>query len=79
MSLAILGPPNAKVRRPSGKRITTRDNEKALRPYALAIGRLNLEWAKLQEWLGLIFSATLRERAALALAVWHSLKNNRKE
>jgi hypothetical protein len=46
-------------------------------PYALAIGRLNLEWTVLQEWLGKLFVMALRAHSAIALAIWHSLKNDR--
>jgi hypothetical protein len=57
--------------------ISATAQDKAVRPYALEVGKLIFEWNKLQEYLGLIFMMTLKQHSATALAVWHSTDNDR--
>jgi hypothetical protein len=48
----------------------------AIVPYATEVGKLTLEWNKLHEYLGLIFTLAFRPHYAPALAAWHSLKSD---
>lgn len=54
------------------------------RPYALEVGKVALEWNKLQDHLCMLFWATLgvddsNDNALLAYKVWHSTPNDRSQ
>jgi hypothetical protein len=78
-------PPNAKIRKAGSKPITKRDTNRVIRPFALEVGKISIEWNKMQEYLGLVFGSMFphhqnipaASHRDIALAVWHSAASDR--
>jgi hypothetical protein len=59
--------------------LTKRRKEQMFHPYAVEIGKLALEWNRLQEHLSFLFSVTLGtgNTVMLAYRIWHSAQSDR--
>lgn len=71
-------PPSARAKPIGAKKpLTKRQADKAIRPIAYELGKFNLAWNNLQDYLSLVFSTAINSEVPLAHAIWHSTPNDR--